>query len=86
MTASILAQEDDLYDEFEDEDDTDDEDEYFDDYAGLNDTNLNGDGVRADAGTRRPFAVPTDSGAPGKRPDRLLQAWVDASRWPHWGS
>ena len=51
MTASILAQEDDLYDEFEDEDDTDDEDEYFDEYAGLNDTNLNGDGVRADAGT-----------------------------------
>ena len=57
MTASILAQEDDLYDEFEDEDDTDDfedsdyEDEYFDDYAGLNDTNVNGDGVRPDAGT-----------------------------------
>ena len=57
MAASILAQEDDLYDEFEDEDDTDDfedsddEDEYFDDYAGLNDTNFNGDGVRADAGT-----------------------------------
>lgn len=56
MTASILAQEEDLYDEFEDEDDTDDfedsdDDEYFDDYAGLNDTNFNGDGVRADAGS-----------------------------------
>ena len=49
MTASILAQEDDLYDEFEDEDDEDDfdeEDEYFDDYA-----DLNGDGVPEDAGT-----------------------------------
>ncbi|MDE2927793.1 MAG: hypothetical protein OXT71_15470 [Acidobacteriota bacterium] len=50
MTASILAQDDDLYDEFEDEDDTDDFED-IDDYAGLNDTNLNGDGVRADAGT-----------------------------------
>ena len=52
MTASILAQEDDLYDEFEDEDDEDDfedydeEDDYFDDYA-----DLNGDGVLEDAGT-----------------------------------
>lgn len=55
MTANILAQEDDLYDEFEDEDDTDDfeddEDEYFDDYADLNLYNVNGDGVREDAGT-----------------------------------
>lgn len=49
MTASILAQEDDLYDEFEDEDEYDDfEDE--DDYADLNDYNVNGDGVRWAAG------------------------------------
>ena len=48
MTPSILAQEDDLYDEFEDEDD---EDEYFDDYADVNDYNVNGDGVRQDAET-----------------------------------
>ena len=50
MTASILAQEDDLYDEFEDEDEYDDfEDE--DDYADLNDYNVNGDGVHGAAGT-----------------------------------
>ena len=50
MTASILAQEDDLYDEFEDEDEYDDcEDE--DDYADLIDYNVNGDGVRGVAGT-----------------------------------
>ena len=49
MSASILAQEDDLYDEFEDEDEYDDfEDE--DDYADLNDYNVNGDGVRWAAG------------------------------------
>ncbi len=47
MTASILAQEDDPYDEFEDEDatgdveDYDGEDDDFDDYADLNDTNVN---------------------------------------------
>ena len=57
MTASILAQEDDLYDEFEDEDDYDDfedydeEDGYFDDYADLNETNVNGDGVPENAET-----------------------------------
>lgn len=55
MTANILAQEEDLYDEFEDEEDTgdfeDDEDEYFDDSAELNLYNVNVDGVREDAGT-----------------------------------
>ncbi len=56
MTASILAQEDDLYDEFEDEDEYDDfedyEDEadYEDDYADLNDNNATGDGGQEDAG------------------------------------
>ena len=64
MTAGILAQEDDLYDEFEDEDDSDDvedydEDDYFDDYADLNHTNVNGNAVREDAGTRRHSPSPT---------------------------
>ena len=46
MTENILAQEEDLYDEFED----DGEDDYLDDYADVNDYNVNGNGVREDAG------------------------------------